>query len=82
MPAWMKKASGESHVAVGRGVAASMADRRESDERSAGVARFLVDECGVDVRQVNHFECGAAHWLGTVPLERAGANGDALLPTA
>ena len=35
------------------------------------VARYLVENAGVDVTQVNVYACGAQHWLGTVPSERA-----------
>lgn len=46
------------------------------------VARYLVEEHGVDVKQVNTFDCGLQHWLGTCPPERAGADGELLLPMA
>jgi len=48
----------------------------------ADVARYLVEVAGVDARQLNSFACGAQHWLGTVPRERAGAGGAELLPLA
>lgn len=35
------------------------------------VARYLVECADVDVAQLNIFNCGAQHWLGTVPRERA-----------
>ena len=46
------------------------------------VARYLVERCGVDPKQLNVFACGAQHWLGTTPSERAGPEGVELLPTA
>ena len=46
------------------------------------VAKYLVEEAGVDVTQLNSFDCGAQHWLGTAPRERAGVDGEALLPLA
>ncbi|KAL1523893.1 hypothetical protein AB1Y20_018812 [Prymnesium parvum] len=45
-------------------------------------AAYLVDACGVDAAQRNAFGCGAQHWLGTCPAERAGPAGEALLPMA
>lgn len=36
------------------------------------VVRYLVNEVGVDVSQVNNYGCGAVHWLGIVPVSRAG----------
>ena len=46
------------------------------------VCRFLVEEARVDVTQVNSFACGAQHWLGTVPPQRAGLSCERLLPMA
>ena len=46
------------------------------------VARYLVERHGVDPKQLNVFACGAQHWLGTTPSERAGPEGVELLPTA
>ena len=46
------------------------------------VARYLVERRGVDPKQLNVFACGAQHWLGTTPSERAGPEGVELLPTA
>ena len=46
------------------------------------VARYLVERHGVDATQLNFFACGAQHWLGTAPPERAGHDGEALLPMA
>ena len=46
------------------------------------VARYLVETAGVDVTQLNNFECGVQHWIGTVPRELAGEAGRALLPLA
>ena len=51
-------------------------------QNQSGVARYLVDEANVDVTQLNNFECGAQHWLGTAPRERSGALGEELLPLA
>ena len=36
----------------------------------------------MDPKQLNVFACGAQHWLGTTPSERAGPEGVELLPTA
>eukprot|EP00980_Cylindrotheca_fusiformis_P016307 scaffold4844_cov112-Cylindrotheca_fusiformis.AAC.5 len=56
--------------------------------------QYLVDQCGVDPCQVNDFDCGAIHWLGTCPTSRANMeqtteseieryeDGSALLPLA
>lgn len=44
------------------------------------VAQYLVAHCGVDPAQVNLFGCGAQHWVGLAPRERAGADGEGLLP--
>jgi ankyrin repeat protein len=46
------------------------------------VAQYLVERHGVDPKQLNVFACGAQHWLGTTPCERAGPEGVELLPTA
>jgi hypothetical protein len=46
------------------------------------VATYLVEERGVDPMQVNCFACGAQHWLGTAPKERAGTDGESLIPMA
>jgi hypothetical protein len=49
------------------------------------LARWLVEECGVDPTQTNDFGCGAVHWLGIAPPERADGGeeaGSALLPMA
>ena len=46
------------------------------------VARYLVDRGGVDATQVNVFSCGAQHWLGTIPADRAGAGAEGALAMA
>ena len=73
-------------------MAGADADSRDSQEVSPfqlavwqnqlEVARYLVERCGVDPKQLNVFACGAQHWLGTTPSERAGPEGVELLPTA
>lgn len=44
------------------------------------VCQWLVDDQGVDPCQLNDFDCGAVHWLGICPLQRA--SDDSLLPLA
>ena len=46
------------------------------------VVRYLVLHAGVDAAQVNNYDCGLQHWIGTAPRERAGLHGDDLLPLA
>ncbi len=50
------------------------------------ICQWLVEKCGVDPTQVNDFGCGAVHWLGIVPIQRAdtenGEAGSRLLPLA
>jgi hypothetical protein len=38
------------------------------------ICQWLVEEMGVNPFQVNDFDCGAVHWLGICPLERANYN--------
>lgn len=39
------------------------------------VCQYLVDECSVQpALHVNDFDCGAIHWLGIAPVERANYN--------
>lgn len=40
------------------------------------VARWLVEEHGVDAAQANAFDCCAVHWLGICPLGRVAKGGD------
>ena len=51
-------------------------------QNQGDVARYLVESAGVDVTQLNSFACGAQHWLGTTPRERAGEDGEELIPLA
>ncbi|KAJ1408726.1 ankyrin repeat-containing domain protein [Ochromonadaceae sp. CCMP2298] len=48
------------------------------------VAQWLCSHPQVmaDPRQVNEFDCGSLHWLGTAPTSAAGNRGEALLPMA
>ena len=42
------------------------------------VARYLVEQQGVDCAQLNGFRCGAQHWIGLAPKERAGPRGGSM----
>jgi ankyrin repeat protein len=44
------------------------------------VAQYLVQRHGVDPNQVNNFACNAAHWACICPVERAGDEGELLIP--
>lgn len=47
------------------------------------LCQWLVEEQGVRPDQLNDFDCGAVHWIGISPLDRAGdSDGNALLPLA
>ncbi|CAJ1965069.1 unnamed protein product [Cylindrotheca closterium] len=43
-------------------------------QNQLGICQYLVEECGVDPCQVNDFDCGAIHWLGICPVNRANNN--------
>lgn len=51
---------------------------------NADICRYLVSSHDVDPSQVNNFDCGAMHWLGIAPIDRAGSDEDgmALIPLA
>ncbi|KAL3927349.1 MAG: hypothetical protein SGBAC_013121, partial [Bacillariaceae sp.] len=46
-------------------------------QNQLSICRYLVEECGVDPCQVNDFDCGAIHWLGICPTNRANSSATA-----
>jgi hypothetical protein len=52
------------------------------------ICQWLIRDCNVDPSQVNDFDCGAVHWLGIAPIDRADTDGpdaedgSALIPLA
>mmetsp|Transcript_41629 Transcript_41629/g.100235 ORF Transcript_41629/g.100235 Transcript_41629/m.100235 type:complete len:326 (-) Transcript_41629:15-992(-) len=40
-------------------------------QNQLSICQYLVEECDVDPCQVNDFDCGAIHWLGICPTNRA-----------
>jgi ankyrin repeat protein len=44
------------------------------------IAQYLVEAHNVDPNQVNDFACNAAHWACICPVERAGNDGELLIP--
>jgi ankyrin repeat protein len=44
-------------------------------QNQLAIVKWLVEEQGVDPTQVNDFACGAVHWLGICPSNRANLGG-------
>ena len=44
-------------------------------QNQLAIVKWLVEEQGVDPTQVNDFACGAVHWLGICPTNRANLEG-------